>query len=318
MDSLFSKNISNKKNFKIIRNYVAQYITGNLGKIVENEEKITCYIKKNRCKKEKYNYTIACFGITKKNQELAEKYNLNKPICYVIDGIEFDKDEVNIFGYDNCEVIIRNCTFDMGLHIRIHGKCTLDNTFIREFHKLLINANELLIKNMDIRNHLVLAGIKLHIILGASEKLEINNSYIGKTKEKTKVSIIAPKQIEIYNSKISGDVVECESDKIISGKKSTIEATEKVNLRINEYYQINITSPNIDYNGNNIDTENKSVILKKTKDPLKIKRFELIELLKRIKTQCEEINQKKLYEHSDNLSKEPISRVLKTKNTDIK
>ena len=78
MDSLFSKNISNKKNFKIIRNYVAQYITGNLGKIVENEEKITCYIKKNRCKKEKYNYTIACFGITKKNQELAEKYKFDR------------------------------------------------------------------------------------------------------------------------------------------------------------------------------------------------------------------------------------------------
>lgn len=311
MDSLSCKNIISKKFFNIIRNRVAIYLTGNLGKVVEDEEKITCYIKKNRCKKEKYNYTIACFGITKKNQELAEKYHLNKPICYIIDGIAFEDDKVNIFGYNDCEVIIRNCTFDMGLHIHVQGKCTLEKTFIREFHTLSISANELLIRNMDIRNQLILAGVKLHIMLGANEKLEINNSYIGKTKEKTKVSISAPKQIEIYNSKISGDVIECESDKIISGKKSTIEATEKVNLRMNEYYQINITSPSIDYNGNTIDTENKPVTLKRTKDGLKVKRFELINLLKKIKNQCEENNQQKIDEYRESLSKEHISRVLK-------
>lgn len=311
MNSLSSKNLISKKLSNIIRNYIARYLTGHLGKVVEDEEKIICYVKKNRCKKEKYNYTIACFGIIKKDQELAEKYNLNKPICYVIDGIAFDKSKVNIFGYNDCEVIVKNCTFDMGLHIRINGKCTLENTFIREFHTLSIGATELLIKNMDIRNQVILAGLKLHIVLGADEKLEINNSYIGKTKEKTKVSIIAPKQIEIYNSKISGDIVECESDKIISGKKSVIEATEKVNLQTNEFYQINITSPSIDYNGNNIDTENKSIILKSTKDVKKITRFELINLLKKIKNQCEETNGQKVDEYRESLFKEPISRVLK-------
>ena len=311
MNSLPSKNIICKKLHNIIRNRVAMYLTGHLGKVVEEDDKITCYVKKNKCKKEKYNYTIACFGITKKNQSLAEKYDLNKPIYYIIDGITFDKDQVNIFGYNNCEVIIKNCTFDMGLHIRINGKCTLQNTFIRELQTLSINANELLIKNMDIRNHLKLACFKLQIILRANEKIEINNSYIGKIEENTKISITAPKQIEIYNSKISGDIIEFESDKIISGKKSAIEATEKVNLKTNEFYQINITSPSIDYNGNTIDTENKSVILKRTKDVLKIKRFELINLLKKIKNQCEEINRQKVYEYCDNLSKEPISRVLK-------
>lgn len=316
MNSLFSENIISKKFYNIIRNCVATYLTGNLGKVVEEDDKIICYVKKNRCKKEKYHYTIACFGINEKNKELAEKYHLNKPICYVIDGISIDNADVNIFGYNDCEVIVRNCTFDMGLHIHINGKCTLENTFIREFHSLTINANELLIKNMDIRNQLKLASVKLHIRLSANEKIEINNSYIGKTQENTKVSITAPKQIEIYNSKISGDVVECKSDKIISGKKSTIEATEKVNLKTNEFYQINITSPSIDYNGNTIDTDNKSVILKRTKDPLKIKRFELIAFLKKIKTQCEEINQQKLDEYSDNLSKEHISRVLKKEKTE--
>ena len=311
MNNLPSKNIIYKKLYRIFRNYIARYLTGHLGKVIEEDDKIICYVKKDKCQKEKYNYTIACFGINKKNQELAEKYNLNKLICYVIDGISIDDEDVNIFGYNDCEIIIRNCNFDMGLHIHIQGKCTLENTFIREFNSLTIHANELLIKNMDIRNQLKLASVKLHIRLSANEKLEINNSYIGKTKENTNVTITAPKQIEIYNSKISGDVVECKSNKIISGKKSTIEATEKVNLRINEFYQINITSPVIDYNGNSIDTENKSVILKSTKDALKIKRFELIKLLKKIKNQCEETNKQKVEEYSDSLSKKPISRVLK-------
>lgn len=315
MKNLINKEDIAKKLFNLNRTLIKKRITNNLGKVVEDDEKITCYVKQNKCKKEKYNYTIACFGITKKNQNIAEKYHLNKPICYVIDGISLDKDSVNIFGYNDCEVIIRNCTFDMGLHISINGKCTLENTFIRELHSLSINANELLLKNMDIRNHLKFAGAKLQIMLRANDKIEINNSYIGKIEENTKVLITAPKQIEIYNSKISGDVVECQSDKIISGNKSSIEATEKVNLKTNEFYQINITSPSINYNGNTIDTANKSVILKRTKDGLKIKRFELINLLKKMKKQCEEINGQKVYEYRDRLSKDHISRVLKNNHT---
>ena len=71
------------------------------------------------------------------------------------------------------------------------------------------------------------------------------------------------KQIGIYNSKIAGEVVECNSPKLISGKKSTIEGNKKVDLNINDYYQINIISPCINYNGNIIDN-NKPITLKKT------------------------------------------------------
>ena len=99
MKSISLKNtiIKNLSNF--VRNLIIMDITGNLGKIIEDEDKITCYVKKSRCKKERYHYTIACTGISKKNKDLAKKYHINKPICYVLDGLEFKKNGIYIFLY---------------------------------------------------------------------------------------------------------------------------------------------------------------------------------------------------------------------------
>lgn len=313
MKSISLKNtiIKNLSNF--VRNLIIMDITGNLGKIIEDEDKITCYVKKSRCKKERYHYTIACRGISKKNKELAKKYHINKPICYVLDGLEFKKNGIYIFGYNNCEVIIKNCTFDFNiyLNISINGKCTIENTIIKPYQRLSIYAKELIIKNMDINNPLKCTSTNLDISLGADNKLEINNSFIGKIKEKTNVNLYCENQIEIYNSKIAGEVVECETQKLISGKKSTIEGNKKVDLKTNNLYQINIISPTIDYNGNIIDNKNKPITLKTTKEQLKLKRFELITLLKEIKSECERTNKEKTDEYSANLNKEEIIKVLK-------
>ena len=313
MNSKSLKNAIVKKLSNFVRNLIIIDITGNLGKIVEDEDKITCYVKKSKCKKERYRYNITCNGISKKNKELAKKYNINKPICYVLDDIEFKKNGIYIFGYNNCEIIIKNCTFDLNLNldINVNGKCTIENNIIKPYMMLSIGANELIIKDMDISNPLKLASVDLNIILGADNKLEINNSFIGKIKERTDVSLYCPKQIEIYNSKISGEVVECKSQKLISGKKSTIEGNKKVGLNTDDFYHINITSPIINYNGTIIDNENKPITLKTTKDELKIKRFELIKLLKEIKIECDKSNKDKIEEYSDYLNKEEIIKVLK-------
>ena len=145
MNSISLKNTIIKNLSILVRNLIIMDITGNLGKIVEDEDKITCYVKKSRCKKERYHYTIACRGISKKNKELAKKYNINKPICYVLDGLEFKEDRVYIFGYNNCEVIIKNCTFDFNiyLNISINGKCTIENTIIKPYQRISIYAKEL-------------------------------------------------------------------------------------------------------------------------------------------------------------------------------
>lgn len=71
----------------IVRNFLKGYLVGNLGKVVEEEDKLICYVDKNKIKEEKYNYTIYCYGINDKDNELAKIYNLDKPVHYVIEGI---------------------------------------------------------------------------------------------------------------------------------------------------------------------------------------------------------------------------------------
>ena len=81
-------NIFKKVLYIVTRSYLKKYFTGHLGKVVEDDDKITCYVKKSKIKKGGYHYTISCFGIGDVQKKVAKVFNLNKPIFYVIDGID--------------------------------------------------------------------------------------------------------------------------------------------------------------------------------------------------------------------------------------
>ncbi len=83
-------NISTKKIYNTLRNYLKKQLTGNLGKVVEEKNKLICYVKKGKIKKDKYKCVIACFGIAEE-KKLAEAFELNKSICYIIDDMEIEK-----------------------------------------------------------------------------------------------------------------------------------------------------------------------------------------------------------------------------------
>ena len=179
----------------IVRNFYKGYLVGNLGKVVEEEDKLICYVDKNKIKEEKYSYTIYCYGITGKDKELAKRYNLDKPVHYIIEGITLKDKKVYIYNFhnDDCNITIKNCDFDWGCSIAANCDCTIDSTHIREFHLLMIDTKNLTIKNMDLTNELAIAGANLSIRLGATENINLINSNIGKEKERTKVSMIAYK-----------------------------------------------------------------------------------------------------------------------------
>lgn len=61
--------------YNITRPYAKKYLTGNLGKVVEDDEKITCYVKRSKVKKKDYHYTIACFGIGEQQKKLQKHIN---------------------------------------------------------------------------------------------------------------------------------------------------------------------------------------------------------------------------------------------------
>lgn len=294
--------------YTFARNHAKNYITGNLGKVVEDDEKITCYVRRNKVKKK--NYTIACFGIGKKQKEIAEAYKLNKPICYVIDGLELKKHNVYIFGYNNCEVVIKNCNFGFDVYICVNGKCTLDNTHITTYSFLSIGANELIIKNMNSDQIRVISS-KGNIGFSANDRLDITDSNIGKKKEKNRFSFSATNELNIVNSKIIGDEIICKSDKIKTDKNSSLTAGKMIDLKTEDFDSINISSPTIVLNGNEIPNEKDSIVFRKITDSLTLKRLELVQLLKKIKNKCELVSSEKVEAYKSELSDKPISKVLK-------
>ena len=298
--------------YDVTRIYAKNYLTGNLGKVVEDDEKITCYVKKGKVKKKDHNYTIACFGIgeDEDKKKIAKAYKLDKPICYVIDGLELKKHKVYIFGYNDCEVIIKNCSFGLDLCVHVNGKCKLDNTDIKTFSYLSISANELVIKNMS-SDQIEVISPKSHISFGANDKIDVIDSNVGNKKKNIKVSFTATNGLNTVNSSITGKEVECESSVINVDESSSLTATDKVALKTNDFNPININAPIIVLNGEENANEKETVVFKKITDPLLLKRLELVNLFKRVKNECESINSEKVSEYKEELDVQPISKVLK-------
>lgn len=300
-----------QKLYTIIRNQLKRKFTNYLGRVVEEEDKLICYVNKRNCKKNKFEYIIKCKGIEESNQELAKLYKLDKPICYIIDDLKTAKHRIYVFGYDDCEVIIRNCQFGFDLNVHVNNKCTIENTHVQAPSSYLsIGATNLIIKNMNIHNELSIS-LPLHIIFGSAESIEINDSNIGKENENTRVSIISNQVLTIKNSKVSGDAVKFAAKKINADRNSTLIASEKVDLIAEDFNQISITSNNIIFNGKKISNNKKSVVLKKVTDPVKIKQLELINLLKKVKFECEKTNAEESTKYQEKLAQKPISKILK-------
>jgi len=298
-------NIFMKNLYNLVRIYAKKYFTGHLGKVVEEDEKIICYVKKSKIKRKNHIYSISCSGIKDKETQLANAYKLNKPIFYVFDGLKFKKNKVFIKGDNNCEVIIKNCSFGLDLDVFIDGKCILDNTYINTLFYSIISANNLVIKKIDAITY------KTYIEFYANDKINVIDSNIGNKKKNVKVSFIAANGLNITNSNIVGNEIECKSHRINSDKKSSLTAEDKVILKTDDFNPMNITAPKIVLNGEEIANEKESVIIKKITDPLTLKRLELVNLLKKVKTELENINLEKLSEFKEELSIQPISKVLK-------
>lgn len=300
-----------KLGLNILKKDVMKIMTNNLGKVVEEEDKIICYVEKKKCKENKYHYTIPCFGNAFEHnyKDLARKLNLDKPICYIIENIDFDK-RVSIFGYNDCEVIIRNCNFEQGIYGHINSKCTIDNSYIKAFlDNTSISAKNLTIQNMTIKNELY---SNCQLKFSADEKLEIIDSNIGKLNEQTTIILESGNNINLVNAKIESDVIAVKAKNIYTDEKSNL-ITDKLNINIEEFNNLNIKSPLIVYNGQSIiNVKNQN--LSKDDLLLNLKRLEFLEVLKKLKAKCERINNAKISEIKQELDNQPVIKVLKKDN----
>ena len=291
---------------KTIRNIYKIQLIGNLGNIVEEDDKLICYINKNKIKKDKYGYyNIYCDGITKNNKNIAKIFNLNKPVHYIIENINLNDKQVYIHNYNNnCSITIKNCNFEQGCKIYSNCDCNIDSTHIKALNLLLIQAKKLTLKNMNLTNEFSRTNSDLNIILDANKNINLINSNIGEENKKIKISITS-KTIELTNSTINGDEIECKSKNIITDNKSSLNGTNKVTITTDKINKINISSNTIIYNDKVFKQDKKKKVTIETKnDDLTNKRLELINLLKNLKTTCENTKIK-------NIINKPFSKTKK-------
>lgn len=284
--------------FNILRHYVKSYVTGNLGKVVEKDDYLVCYVKKGKIKNHKFHNYITCPGIKEKDKELAKIYKLYKKVYYIFDDLDFNNNEITIFGYgDNSEIVIKNCKFNYGLTINALGNCTVDNCYIASQCNLNFHAKNLTFKNMNINNTLKYAGFDLQVSFSAEQNLSIENCNIGKMNEKIKVFLYSLQNINLFNTKIVADIVKCSTKTLDSYNSSSVKAKEKIEIEGEILNNLSMVAP---------------VIV--SKDEITSKRIELIDRLKNIRDKCLRINGKKVKKYEKELNNVSVKRVLKNKN----
>lgn len=293
--------------FNIFRKQAMKAVTNNLGPVEEKDGKLFCYVKQSKVNKKDYNYSIYLQGLSG-NEEIANVYKLDKPICYVFDGLKFSENRVYIYSDEDCEVIIRNCEFGFRVDLHCNGKCTFENVKINPFSSSLsLGANELTLKNISIKR---VFDDLLRTSIGGVKKLNIINSNMCDLKGI--VSLDCEGIINLENTKISGSLIELKAKEITVDENTKITAKEKVVLdEVSDFDKINIQTPKIVYNGSEISTNQETVVFEKLKEPLKVKRAELVTSLKKVLNKCEEKNVIDANRYIDSLNEKTISKVLK-------
>lgn len=299
--------ILKKQIYNLARSSAKRILTNNLGKVIEEDDKLICYVYRSRIQKVDNYYRIFCLG-TKHNEELANAYDLNKPIYYIIDGERFSS-EVFILGCDDCNVEIKNCVFNWGCDISINGNCTLKRTKIRDFSYLNIWATNLKLISMYL-DEIPYYNPNFRLNLGADEKIDFISTTIGPKNKKLNISLNA-KEANIVNSEIGGFKVDCETQKINMDDDSKFIASDSINIKSDDLKKLTLESPKVIYNGVRITNYKKILTLEKITDPLKIKRMELINVLKQLKSKCDEEKLDQLNKCEGCLNKTSLTRLLK-------
>lgn len=224
-----------------------------IGTIVEEEEKIICYVEQKKLEEYKGSrttYNLRLSGLNKVYEESKKQLNLDKEVYYVFDGIEFNYNLELSCRFGN--VIFKNCTFRNGIKIPYAKEVVFtnnkyDNSYNNFRFLVLESIKRLAFLNDNIEN------INSNIIISA-DLLEIVDSNINVTNN---FLDITSNQITVYNSNVGFNSVQLYS-KNIQFVSSTLEAKDGIIIK-NEGIEFdgNIISPFVLYNNDEISNANK-------------------------------------------------------------
>lgn len=325
--------------YELLRKHVAKRATGNLGKVVITDTGIVCFVDGKKLKKKdkysnRYNLIFKCIH---GDDELYKIYNLNNPVLYIVDGVEFDT-EVNIqASIRDCHVTFSNCTFNSCLEIDFADHLTFINNKYkaRDYrnYRSIVPQDEFYISTRDNKNEInkiVFIGDSI----GTEETATIqiiracdSTGHTNSTKKPIVRAWLYAKTIGIYGSNIinakdihvetdnlelcgtniTSEEIEIKANRIVCADKNCSINSDVISLEIKDKNSLigELHARNgLFVNGVEIDKKEKVIYGYDLEIEKQKKRVELISTLKKIKESCEETIKEKI-------RKQPIKRILK-------
>ncbi len=272
-------------------------ITGNLGKVVETENEIICYVKQTNLPK-KWEYLFLYPSNYGKNKSIAKEYNINKTIHYIFDGLKICN-SIDVYSntIDGVKITFKNCKFK-GYHTHIVG-CSNCNIINCDFSQTLhtnINAYNISIKST------MLSEFCEEYSFCAANNLSLDNVSTRKS------TYVIPKKITLYAKDDKINSINLLNTNLLC-RKLIVDSSKinSSNSKLKARDEITIFGDIM----NNLETEAPKVIAKSnSKVELDSKRIELIDSLKKIKSKCEELNNAELQRIENKVKKELNTKTL--------
>jgi hypothetical protein len=282
------------------RKQALKLITGDMGRVVETEKEIICYVKQGSLKE----FSISLFGCNNiKNIDVVRKFNINKPVRYVFEELRCSCD---IYGYaSDVTVEFINCDFKYCACINLEGDCKIENCIFPCSLSCNIFANNLILSSSEINP---MGNKKFHI--GSCKQLILTDMNInrGSYSRLKKLHLSSEDNILIENTDVDCADISIWA-KEVTAVNSNINASGSATIESDEISNLVVDSPIIVCNDVNIYSGKININKKVTS--LSKKREKLIQVLKEIETRCEISNKIEIDNFVEEVKNKQISRVLK-------
>lgn len=279
-----------------------------IGNIVVYGDKIVCYVEQKKLDKlcdEVYSYRVSLSGVDK-NDQLCDFYDLDKPVYYIFDNIDFDK-RLFISSF-NCFVVFKNCTFDSDVKINFNENIRFDGCRFSgkhpSFDKDVCHISGENNMNITFINQAIVdnddAGVDIDITAKQVDFdfscIDISNPGVVSIKcDKLNVdnSIFLVNELYIDAESISnnGTYIKCDTGAMIDNKDYDFDG--KINSLVSVY---NMDRDKSYYDDPELINESRERFLNQ---------------LRNIRDYCDLINKEKLKEFKDELDNNAVKKALR-------
>lgn len=314
------KKIVYKQLYKILRKkFIKEKIT-QLGKIVEEDDRIICYVEQKKFDEYiKKSHTLRLYGfncLIESNKKIIEGFKLNKPVYYIFDNITFSLFTTISSAFSS--IIFKNCTFSNDINVRFADELTFEHNIYNGWHSIdtkasfKVNANKLKLINENFKNieETIYVQYDTFGMEIETNTLEITNSEID-TGKKCFVHIDS-KQVAINNSIIKTPEFIINS-KNVDFKNSVIKASKGVLIEgeSNTINELIVNTPTLVFNNEEINGKDKVVNAVDESINLENSRLNLLYTLKQISLNCKNEITKDLEQKQTELLNNKVKTILK-------